>query len=134
MPEGLTADGHAVCCTIGMKQTVRHLLRAMRTKVQATRAEWRRKRRNQPDTSVYEEIGVGALIGWSACIVLSWNFPPLVVAVVALCGLCSGAVIGLLLWIGSAKLPEERIAPPPERERRPGKTYFRDDRQGPADH
>lgn len=99
----------------------------MRSKARAARGDgWRRK---PQDTSVYEEIGTGALIGWGACIVLSWNFSPLVAAVIALCGLCSGAVIGLLLWIGSAELPEERIAPPAERERRPGKTYSRDDRQ-----
>jgi hypothetical protein len=134
MPEELHGDGHAVCCTSGMKQAIRYLLRAMRTQARTILADWRRKLQNSPETSVYEEIGAGALIGWGACIVLSWNFPPLVVAVFALCGLCSGAVIGLLLWIGSAQLPEERIAPPPERERRPAKTYFRDDRQGPADH
>ena len=134
MPEGLHADGHAACCTSGMKQAIRYLLRAMRTQARTILAEWRRKPGNSPEASVYEEIAVGALIGWGACILLSWNFPPLVVAVVALCGLCSGAVIGLLLWIGSAELPEERIAPPVERQRRPDKTYSRDDRQGPPDH
>ena len=111
-----------------MKQAIRHLLCAIRRKALISLSYGWRKLRKQPDTSIYEEIGVGALIGWGTCIVLSWTFPPLVVAVVALCGLCAGAVIGLLLWIGSANLPEEGIVPPPiERERLPGKSSSRDD-------
>src|SRR5689334_14132503 len=110
---------------MGMKQQIRHFFRTLCATVVKLPAGLWRTLRNQPDTSVYEEIAVGALIGWGACIVLSWNFPPLAGAVVALCGLCSGAVIGLLLWIGSAELPEENIAPPADREMRPGKSYSR---------
>lgn len=127
MPESLRSDGHAACHTAGMKEPIRQLLRAMRSKARTARGN--EGRRKPQDTNVYQEIGTGALIGWGACILVSWNFSPLVGAVIALGGLCSGAVIGLLLWIGSAELPEERIAPPAERERRPGKTYSRDDRQ-----
>lgn len=133
MPERRPADGHAVCCAIGMKQAIRRLLYALRSKALSSLSNGWRKLRKQPETSVYEEIGTGALIGWGACIVLSWTFPPLVVAVIALCGLCVGAVIGLLLWIGSANLPEEGIEPPLERGRRPEKSYSRDDRRGPPD-
>lgn len=81
------------------------------------RSLWRRLRLQQA-TSAHEEVVSGALIGWAACIVFSWGWPPLLMAASALCGLCVGAVIGLILWSGSQETPEEQIVPPARGEKR----------------
>lgn len=70
--------------------------------------------------TAYGEMLCGALVGLVAGAVLAAPLAAaggLIVAA-ALAGFCAGAVIGLVLWSGSADLPEDPVIPPHPSQRR----------------
>lgn len=75
-------------------------------------------RDSQPQSSsavpVHQEILRGAAIGVLACLCLVWlaGGSPLSFVAAVVWGSSLGALIGMLLWIGSATAPEEPISPP----------------------
>jgi hypothetical protein len=70
------------------------------------------------------EIVRGAAIGIVACLILTWLTGGSSLSFVAavIWGSSIGALIGMLLWIGSVDLPEEPILPPPPGQAR-GKKF-----------
>lgn len=79
-------------------------------------------------TSIYQEMEQGAVIGFFASALLALHFAggSLSAAILMFAtslGLFVGAVIGAVLWIGSAPLPEDAVrAPAPGQKRsKPGR-------------
>ncbi|HJW27338.1 MAG TPA: hypothetical protein VJ576_20775 [Rhodocyclaceae bacterium] len=74
-------------------------------------------------TSIYQEMEQGAIIGFFASAILALHFAggSLSAAILIFStslGLFVGAVIGAVLWIGSAPLPEDAVrAPAPGQKR-----------------
>lgn len=67
----------------------------------------------QSPASVYEEMHQGSIIGLLACVLLAaMSGLPGIVAWAAFLGATLGAVIGLLLWLGSDSLDEQPVIPP----------------------
>lgn len=64
--------------------------------------------------SVSREIMRGMAIGVIACLALVWLAGASALSYVAavVWGSCFGALIGMLLWIGSAEAPEDPVLPP----------------------
>lgn len=67
--------------------------------------------------SIYDEMEQGAIIGFFASSLLALHFAgdALSAALLIFCsslGLFVGAVIGAVLWIGAAKLPEDSVLTP----------------------
>ncbi|HZX32891.1 MAG TPA: hypothetical protein VFF03_16190 [Rhodocyclaceae bacterium] len=82
-------------------------------------------------TSLYQEMEMGAVIGFFASSLIALHLAGahlsgLVMILASSLGLFLGAVIGTVLWISAAKLPEDAVlAPAPgqarsRKERRPG--------------
>ncbi len=83
----------------------------------------RRRQSIRAAASVYQEILCGAAIGVVACLALVWmtGATPASLVAAAIWGSCCGALIGFLLWVGSAALPEDPVAPPSAEQARDGK-------------
>lgn len=67
--------------------------------------------------SIYEDMEIGAVTGFFACTAMAFYFIPdslsaALLISISLLGLFVGAVIGAVLWIGSAELPEDKIRAP----------------------
>jgi hypothetical protein len=80
----------------------------------------RRRRAARRPPTLYQEMRRGSAIGALACLVFAATAgaaAPLL-AGGALFGLGAGAVVGLVLWSGTAHLPEEPVAPPAPGQRR----------------
>ena len=72
-------------------------------------------------TSVYEEMHHGSIIGLFACVLMAaLSGLPGIVLWAAFFGATVGAVIGLLVWLGSDSLDEEPVIPPREPRQPPG--------------
>lgn len=72
------------------------------------------------EMTVHQEIFRGATIGMIACLVMVGlaGATPFGALVAVIWGSCFGALIGLLLWVGSAAMPEEPVVPPSPRQAR----------------
>jgi len=77
-----------------------------------------------PQTTVYQEMHLGAGIGLTASLAYACaaGAPAAMLSFAALVGYCAGTVIGLLLWIGSAELPEDPVVPPARGQERDAPT------------
>ena len=95
-----------------MKPSRRYIIQLLRGKIRGALMNLRQDAGRQQESCVDEEIGRGAIIGCTACIVIAWEFSPLIVSAAAMLGLCFGALIGLVLWGASARLPDQRVVPP----------------------
>lgn len=78
----------------------------------------------QPLGTISEEMYRGMLVGFPACMLIAlfcgW---PQALVWAAFIGAFTGAVIGLLLWIGAASLPEDPVLPPGRNDSRRRKVY-----------
>lgn len=74
--------------------------------------------------SLYQEMVRGAAIGVIACLILIWiaGASPLSFAGAVVWNSGFGALIGMLLWIGSAGEPEQPVVPPSPEQARGGKS------------
>jgi hypothetical protein len=70
--------------------------------------------------SVYDEMRAGSLTGLFACPAFAAAVGASAAWLAAAAGLggCVGAVLGLVLWSGSAALPEDPVLPPHPSQRR----------------
>jgi len=76
--------------------------------------------------SLWQELTTGAVVGVFACLALTWalGVPAEFALFAAVLGVCAGGVIGLLIWIGSATLPDDPVLPPaPGQEREPPRRW-----------
>lgn len=81
---------------------------------------FRRSRSAPPEPPLYQEMKRSARVGLGACLAyaLILSAPVAVLVSATVLGYCSGAVVGLVLWNGSAGLPEDPVLPPaPGQER-----------------
>lgn len=92
--------------------------------VQRAFRQLRRLAGPQPLGTMSEEMYRGTLVGFPACMLIAllcgW---PQALVWAAFIGAFVGAVIGLLLWIGAASLPEDPVLPPGPKEARRPKIY-----------
>lgn len=77
-----------------------------------------------PDVAAHQEILRGAAIGIFACLVFVWLAGASSLSFIAavIWGSSFGALIGMLLWIGSGDVPEDPIPPPDRRQARDEKS------------
>lgn len=93
-----------------------------------------RERRQRERTTVYQEINRGALIGLTVCALATLGTgSATVVTWAAITGLSMGAIIGLLLWMGSDDAtPEDPVVPPAPGQRRLAPGWRRPEQHRPT--
>ncbi len=85
------------------------------------RGRGRGRRREQPQaSSLWQEMATGSVVGVVACLAfasLLGASPPMLAFAMA-AGWCAGAVVGIQVWIATARLPDDPVLPPaPGQER-----------------
>lgn len=109
------AGGNAACKLPGMMKHHTTRTCASRALAAGERYFGRLRSFTKPrQATVYQDMHLGAGVGLAACLVYACaaGVPAAMLPVAALVGYCAGTVIGLVLWIGSADLPEDPIVPP----------------------
>jgi hypothetical protein len=89
-------------------------------------AFWPGAQRTSPSSqrALHKQIVLGSVIGLWAALAGAWLFgggSALVLALATLAGSGIGALIGLLLWVGSNALSDDAVIPPAPGDARPGK-------------
>lgn len=98
-------------------------MKQLYTRLRASRLGRLVRRLGAPDpkepgrASIYEEMEQGAVIGFFASTLLALHLAAndltsALLIIVSALGLFVGAVIGAVLWIGSAELPEDTVRAP----------------------